>query len=156
MNASVIIATRDKARYLELTLASYALQTASDYEILVADDGSSDDTEAVTRRAAERVPVRYLKKIHGGRAHARNHAIREAQGRVIIFSDDDRIVSPAFVAAHVAHSERGTPVQVFGWQNGVLSHFNRRLHLPLELSDSATRQKGAMFTADELVSSSIR
>jgi glycosyltransferase involved in cell wall biosynthesis len=151
MNASVIIATRDKARYLELTLASYALQTASDYEILVADDGSSDDTEAVV--AAARVPVRYLKKLHGGRAHARNHALAEARGRIVIFSDDDRIVAPGFVAAHVARADQ--QVQVLGWQEGIISRMEPRLHLPLEtLRDFSARFPGAegpLFTADELL-----
>jgi glycosyltransferase involved in cell wall biosynthesis len=159
--ASVIIATRNKARYLELTLASFALQTERDYEVIVLDDGSSDDTADVARRAASTAPVRYVAQPHGGRAAARNCAVAEANGRVIIFSDDDRIVAPGFVAAHVARCDASPTVQVFGWQRGILSIWNPGLQLPLPMlwtwwakNGSRIRRPDAvtpMFSASELV-----
>jgi glycosyltransferase involved in cell wall biosynthesis len=105
--ASVVIPTRDKARYLALTLASFSLQTTRAFELVVVDDGSGDDTQAVLDQSAERLPLRRFHQPPRGRAAARNTGLAAAQAEIVIFCDDDRIVTPDFVAKHLeAQSKR--------------------------------------------------
>ncbi len=86
---SVIIPTYNSARYLCEALDSVLCQRYPDYEIIVVDDGSTDDTE---RMIADRYPmVRYHFIENRGAAAARNFGISKAEGEFIAFLDaDDR------------------------------------------------------------------
>jgi glycosyltransferase involved in cell wall biosynthesis len=84
--ASVVIPAYNSGRYLGPALDSVLAQTCGDFEILVVDDGSSDDTRDVARRYDR---VRLLEQSHGGAAAARNLAVREARAPVIAFLDSD-------------------------------------------------------------------
>jgi len=101
---SAIIPTRNRceilARALEAYLEQTALQAVS--EIIVSDDGSTDRTPFVVSQFANvsPVPVRYLRQEHRGAAAARNLAIREARGDLLLFTDDDVIPSPTLVEEH--------------------------------------------------------
>ncbi len=128
--ASVIMPTHNKASYLDLTLASFRHQTERRYQIVVIDDGGDDDTEAIVRDHEQVLPLRYLRREHGGRAAARNAGLSEATGRLLIFSDDDRVVAPGFVAAHVAAHPGGDRV-VLGWMRGVATLLEEPLLGPL-------------------------
>ncbi len=131
--ASIIVPTHNKARYLSLTLASYVRQSAPRFEVIVVDDGSSDDTAEVVGRYADRLSLRYFRWPHRGRSAARNQAIAEAHGGLLIFADDDRIAAPGFVAGHLAEHDRAEgPRVVIGWQEGVVSHFRPDVSFPLE------------------------
>src|SRR5579859_1483870 len=125
---SVIIPTYNKADYLDLTLASYEHQTFADYELVVVDDGSTDDTKAVVERHARNLNIVYQYQANSGRSMARNTAIGRASGRVLVFSDDDRMVAPDFLAEH-ARSNEDDGVQVLGAQQGILSFW--RPDLPI-------------------------
>jgi glycosyltransferase involved in cell wall biosynthesis len=105
MQVSVVIPTYNRAETLRQTLQGYAGQTGDHriLEILVVDDGSSDHTRTVAEEcAAQGLPIRYLRQVNLGLAAARNHAIREACGDLILFGDDDIIPSPQLTAEHVA------------------------------------------------------
>ena len=84
---SVIIPTYNSARYVVEAVESVLAQTWQDFEILVIDDGSTDETEQLMRRYEN--PVRYLCQANGGVAVARNRGIRESRGRYIAFLDAD-------------------------------------------------------------------
>lgn len=105
MKVSVIIPTYNRAEILRSTLQAY-LQQSGDHrihEILIVDDGSADHTGKVVAEAARTCStVRYLRQNNSGLAAARNHAIREAVGDLLIFGDDDIIPSPQLTAEHVA------------------------------------------------------
>jgi glycosyltransferase involved in cell wall biosynthesis len=107
---SVVIATKDRAAYLRRALEALALQEdAPDFEVVVADNGSSDDTPSVVEELAQRVPYR-LRRMEAGtsnRALARNVGIRAAQGELVLFVDDDVWLPAHFLAAHAA-AHRGT------------------------------------------------
>lgn len=128
---SVIMPTYNKAPYLDLTLASYRSQTTDDFEIILIDDGSSDDTPEVAAAYEADLSIRYLRRPHAGRAGARNAGIREAVGDILLFSDDDRLVSPAFVAEHLAAHERPGDTLVLGWMYGVVTMLHPALVGPL-------------------------
>jgi glycosyltransferase involved in cell wall biosynthesis len=117
MNLSVVIATRDRAALLERALESLAAQIgAPEYEVVVADNGSSDDTAGVVARAAERAafPVRRVFVPEPNRAAARNAGVSIAAGRTIVFVDDDVWLPPGFLAAHAAAHRGIFPLAVSG------------------------------------------
>lgn len=87
-SVSIIICTRDRAASLARTLAAIrdvALPPGTDCEVLVVDNASTDDTEAVARAAQ----VRYLREPARGLARARNTGLAAARGDVLVFTDDD-------------------------------------------------------------------
>lgn len=101
-SASVVVPTHNKARFLEMTLASFRHQTAPRFEIVVVDDGSTDTTPEVVERNRGELPIRYIHQRNRGRASARNAGLAACTGDVVIFSDDDRIVPATFVEQHLA------------------------------------------------------
>jgi glycosyltransferase involved in cell wall biosynthesis len=126
---SVIIPTYNKAPYLARTLASWLHQRSREYEIVLVDDGSTDNTGEVIAAYESRLPIRARKIANSGRAAARNRALEMARGEVIVFSDDDRIVAPGFVDAHVA-ALGDTEDVIVGWQLGVISELRPDLSEP--------------------------
>lgn len=103
MEASVIVATRNRARLLEITLQSLAAQTLdrSSFEVLIVDNASTDSTPSVAARWREAGPFvcRTLHEERLGVNHARNRGIAEAQSRVIAFVDDDARAEPGWLEA---------------------------------------------------------
>lgn len=95
MFASIILCTFNRARLLERSLRSLGRQTmaADQYEVIVVDDGSSDETPAVCERAARSLPsLRYLPLGRNeGLAAAGNRGIAAARGEALLFIDDDCI-----------------------------------------------------------------
>src|SRR5919204_6512245 len=89
---TVVIPVRDRAALLAETLRSVAEQSAPAGELIVADDGSRDDSAAVAERAGARV----LRRAEGGwgAAGARNAALEAATGARILFLDSDDLLVP--------------------------------------------------------------
>ena len=108
---SVVIPTYNRARCLPDTVGSVLAQTVRPQEILVVDDGSSDDTAAVCRRFP--APVRYVPRPNGGASAARNTGMRESAGEFIAFLDADDVWEPAKLevqlALHARQPELGWP-----------------------------------------------
>lgn len=87
---SVIIPTYNRAGLLSEAMCSVLSQTHKNYELLIIDDGSSDNTGAVVNEFIERDKrIRYIKKENGGQGSARNLGIRNAKGKYIAFLDSD-------------------------------------------------------------------
>jgi glycosyltransferase involved in cell wall biosynthesis len=107
---SVLIPTYNRREILIKSLAAYQGQSARAeiLEILIVDDGSTDGTgEAVSQLSMESpIRIRYIRQNNSGLAAARNHGIREAKGRLILFIDDDIIPSPCLVREHLAWHAR--------------------------------------------------
>jgi glycosyltransferase involved in cell wall biosynthesis len=100
---SVVIPTRDRSERLRAQLASVLAQDGPAFEVVVVDDGSADDTAAA---CAEAGGVRYVRRaVAGGPAAARNSGWRAASGALIVFSDDDCVARPGWLAAlQAAHA----------------------------------------------------
>ena len=107
---SVILPTYNRAKILKKTIAAYQDQVGQErlIEILVVDDGSTDETASVVSESARSLPtpVRYLGQENKGLAAARNHGIREARGEIILLGDDDIIPARNMVAEHLAWHDR--------------------------------------------------
>jgi len=107
---SVIVATYNRPDALDAVLRSLAAQSDTNFEVLVADDGSRPDTAAVVESWNSR--LRRLAHVwqpdDGFRlAEIRNRAIVAATGEYCIFLDGDCLARPGFVAAHRALAQRG-------------------------------------------------
>ena len=83
---SIIMPTYNRADYIMEALNSIKRQTFKDYEIIVVDDGSTDNTKEI---AAACEGIRYICLDHGGIARARNTAVKAAKGKWIAFLDSD-------------------------------------------------------------------
>jgi glycosyltransferase involved in cell wall biosynthesis len=109
---SVVIATYNHAAYLPMAVESVLGQTFLDYEIIVVNDGSTDNTDAVMQPYLSHEKVRYHTKPNGGQASAKNYGIREARGEYIAFLDADDFWEPTKLARQVKLLESDPEVGV--------------------------------------------
>ena len=86
---SVVIATFNMGRYLPQAVQSVLSQTYSNVEILIIDDGSTDDTAQIIRRWDQHERVRVYRQSNGGQAQARNRGVALSKGRYVAFLDAD-------------------------------------------------------------------
>lgn len=100
---SVIICTYNRAAFLKQVLESLRSQTLpqSDFEIILIDDGSSDNTRETAEPFRSCLPLKYFYQRNAGLASAKNHGIFAAQGRVVLFLDDDDITMPSLLEEHM-------------------------------------------------------
>jgi glycosyltransferase involved in cell wall biosynthesis len=134
MKCSMIIATYNRGARIAPTIDSVLAQTQVPDEIVVVDDGSTDNTAAWV---VENYPmVRLVRKENGGTSSARNFGARSASGEVLIFLDHDDIMLPDGVAtliglldcfpeAHSAHCDH----EYHNLETGVV-HPNHHSTLP--------------------------
>jgi glycosyltransferase involved in cell wall biosynthesis len=112
---SLIIATYNWKEALALVLASVRAQTALPGEVLIADDGSRDDTrEFIARETlAYPVPLRHVWQEDAGFRKGRivNEAMARAKGDYLIAIDGDMMVHPEFVRSHLRFALRGWYIQ---------------------------------------------
>lgn len=104
MDFSVIICTYNRAGNLPTCLGRLADQqgvAGIEWEVLVVDNNSSDDTRGMVEKLARELPikVRYLFEGEQGLNYARNQGARESLGRYFCYVDDDILVSPGWLAA---------------------------------------------------------
>jgi len=90
---SVVVTSYNYGRFLREAVASVLQQTYKNLEIIVVDDGSTDDTAEV----AQQLPVRYVHQRNGGVCRARNHGASLARGELLMFLDADDILRPTYI-----------------------------------------------------------
>ncbi len=115
MKISVLMATYNNGQYIRSALESILQQSYSPMEIMVVDDGSTDDTEEVVRDLIQKsaLPIHYLKQSNQGQAVAYNLALRQVRGDIIAFLDSDDLWPPGRLPDQLALFSRdespGTP-----------------------------------------------
>ncbi len=111
---SVVVPVYNRADLLPLTLASLLDQTQPADEILVVDDGSTDESAAIAESFGP--PVRVIRQANQGPAGARNRGLAEAQGEWVHFFDSDDLALPNLHAEQLAALERcGADVAYSPW-----------------------------------------
>jgi glycosyltransferase involved in cell wall biosynthesis len=112
---ALIVNTYDQPDYLARVLTAVAAQTALPREVVLADDGSGDDTRRLFRDWGAPLPCRTVHawQEHAGfrRTHILNQAIASAQSDYLVFLDGDSVPHPEFVADHVRLAQPGAFVQ---------------------------------------------
>ncbi|MFZ9753063.1 MAG: glycosyltransferase family 2 protein [Cyanobium sp.] len=111
MFLSVVIPTYNRLPILRQCLEALERQQIAapirGFEVVLVDDGSTDDTVAWVRANQERLPhVRLILQDHGGPAEGRNRGVEQARGDVIVFIDSDLVVLPDFLSCHAEALER--------------------------------------------------
>lgn len=104
MKVSVIVPCYNYGHFLGETLQSVQAQSCADWECLIVDDGSTDDTREVARRFVEKdARFRYLHQPNRGLSAARNRGLREASGNTVQFLDADDLIEPRKLEHHAAY-----------------------------------------------------
>lgn len=128
---SIVIPTYNRSRFLMKALEAFRNESlpADQFEIIIADDGSSDGTEALVKSFAADYRIKYFfQEDQGFRlSAARNAGARLADGEVLAFFDAGEIPSPSFAASHLSayrirSSRRAMIGLMYGWSTGVRPH----------------------------------
>lgn len=139
MHTAVIVSTYNFPRALEKTLWGYAGQTSRKFELIVADDGSSDETRQVIERfESEAMPVRHVWHPDDGfrKCTILNRAIASTDADYLIFTDGDCIPRSDFVATHLALREPG--IFLSGGAVRLPQHLSQRIQLEDVIDGRAT------------------
>jgi glycosyltransferase involved in cell wall biosynthesis len=119
---SVIMPAYNVAPYIGASIASVLAQTYTRFELVVMDDGSTDETCRIAGEWAARDPrIRLLRKENGGISTARNHALAAASGDLFALLDSDDLWEPEFLEAQVdmlRHRPDVDLVTTNGWYLG--------------------------------------
>lgn len=104
---SIITPSYNTARFIGQTIESVQAQTYPNWEMIIVDDCSSDDTDAVVSRYLPDKRIRYLKNDqNAGAAVSRNRALREAKGKWIAFLDSDDLWMPEKLGKQIHFMEQ--------------------------------------------------
>jgi glycosyltransferase involved in cell wall biosynthesis len=132
---SVVVPTYNRRAGVERLLRTLAEQTfpSSQFEVVVVDDGSTDGTAEALARFEAPYRLRALTQANAGPAAARNNGLQHAEGRLIVFLDDDVVPSPGLLATHAAIQGNADDLVVVGpmypptdWQRTVWVRWEER------------------------------
>lgn len=138
---SVVIPTYNRCRLIERAIRSVLAQTYKNVEIIVVDDGSTDDTEEVVKRIESDALI-YIKQDNAGACVARNRGIEEASGELIAFLDSDDEWFPEKLEKQLKHMvTQNDEISVCNYT--IEKEGNRKIAIPEQHSD--------YFSIDELL-----
>ncbi|HEX9428131.1 MAG TPA: glycosyltransferase [Candidatus Polarisedimenticolia bacterium] len=111
---SIILPTFNRAAVLPESVASVLQQGHRDFELLIVDDGSTDDTSAmIAARFGADPRIRLLRTANAGPAAARNLGLRAARGELIAFQDSDDLWLPEKLALQVRQADEHPEADLF-------------------------------------------
>lgn len=114
---SVIICTWNRSTSLRETLASIERMRNStdiEWEVIVVDNNSTDDTASTIDEFLQRLPLKHLFEPNAGKSHALNTAIKAASGKHLVFTDDDVLVAENWLMAYADAFARHPEHSLFG------------------------------------------
>lgn len=118
---SVIIPAYNAGAFIRAAVESVLSQTYQDIEVLVIDDGSTDETAAVIQSFGSR--LRYISQSNSGPSAARNRGILDSSGEILAFLDADDMWTPSFLELQLAAlSARPDVGAVYAWAQFVDEH----------------------------------
>jgi glycosyltransferase involved in cell wall biosynthesis len=151
---SVIIPTYNYGHFLPRALDSVVVQLATDVELIVVNDGSTDTTSAVLAEYAVRHPqLRVIEQANAGAAAARNHGIRQSHGPYILLLDaDDELLPDALAKLRAVLEEHPKAGMVLGAQITVYPDGRERLRLPTAVPSVSPVQLAKRYLLDKRIS----
>jgi glycosyltransferase involved in cell wall biosynthesis len=117
VKVSVVIPTKNRSMLLAQTIEHIERQTfpRADYEVVVVDNDSADDTRSVLEQKIKAYPnIRLGFQEKPGAAATRNAGLRIAKGELVLFIDDDVQAEPSLIEAHLKYQERHAGASVIG------------------------------------------
>jgi glycosyltransferase involved in cell wall biosynthesis len=123
---SIVVPAYNQCRYLGDAIRSAMTQTHANLEVIVVDDGSTDDTAAVCRSFTD-TRVRYVWQENRGLSAARNTGIRESRGEFLTFLDSDDLFLPEKVALLLGAFERDPDLGLVAGQAVLIDQHGQRL-----------------------------
>lgn len=151
---SIVIPAYNYASTLRRAVESVTDQLKPNCELIVIDDGSTDDTATVVAQLKEEAPerVRYICKENGGLSSVRNLGIREALGTYLLFLDADDELLPDAINSLEKHIATHPDTRlVIGGHISVFSSGKRREHLPANLPPTALARLNGYLLEKEMV-----
>ncbi len=128
-----MIPAYNAAPTIEATLRSVLAQSEPDFELIVVDDGSGDQTPELVRGFAHDPRVRLIEQENRGTAGARNTGVAAARGRYVSFLDNDDLWMPAYLE-RIGEALDSTPEAGFAYADGwLVDEPSRRVHRPTAL-----------------------
>ncbi len=130
MDVSIVLATYKRQDILKKTLESFSQFdcTSLEWELWVVDNAGDSATEKVVQAWAYKLPVNYLVELEVGKNNALNSVLDKVQGQLIVFTDDDIIVTPDWLQQLWQGAQRWPEHMVFGgrilphWPEGFQPH----------------------------------
>ncbi len=117
MRVTVGICTWNRADLLDQTLSRMQpleIPSGVDWELLVVNNNCTDDTDQVLQKHATQLPLRRLTETRTGLSNARNCVLDNAQGELILWTDDDVLVDPGWLSAYVDAARAWPDATYFG------------------------------------------
>ncbi|MBP6962562.1 glycosyltransferase family 2 protein [Candidatus Saccharibacteria bacterium] len=108
---SIITPTYNRAHTIQTAIDSVLAQTYRDWEMIIVDDGSIDNTEVIVLKNKD-ARIKYLKKENGGASRARNYGIEYATGKWIMYLDSDDELLPMCIETMMVWADK-SPKTVF-------------------------------------------
>lgn len=106
---SIIMPAYNAARYIKETIESVLTQSYSNWEMIIVDDGSTDNIAEIIKEYSEKdARIQYIYQTNKGQSSARNRGIKEAQGKYIAFLDADDLFLPAKLEEQVKFLENNS------------------------------------------------
>lgn len=140
---TVAICTWNRAAMLDRVLAhlrSLRVPAGTEWEVLVVNNNSTDDTDAVIAKHVGKLPIRRAFEPQPGISIARNRAVRESRGEIVLWTDDDAFPDPDWIAKTLEAFERFEADLVFGkvvpdWETDQPSWFSAKFRGMFALID---------------------
>lgn len=98
---SIIMPCYNGAEYIEETINSVLKQTYQNWELLIIDDGSNDESVNIVKKYQQDQRVKLIQQINAGSAAARNNGIRHSKGQYVVLLDSDDIWLPKFLEKQI-------------------------------------------------------
>lgn len=127
---SIIVPCYNHGRFLEATVQSVLDSSYKDIEVIIVDDGSTDDSAERSKMLKERFTgVKYIFQKNAGPSAARNNGIRHARGNYILPLDADDLISPDYISKAVSVLENEPTVKVVYAEAEKFGAINKRWKL---------------------------
>lgn len=158
---SIVIPTYNRDKIISRAINSILKQSFTDFEIIIVDDGSTDETEKVVSSINSDF-VRYFKTANCGVAHARNYGIKQARGTYIGFLDSDDLMEPVHLQTAFDFIQLKNKPEIihlnFLWGTEDKSNTHKNYlpkHLPEDIFKNCSLHVNCIFAKNEVLQTNL-